>query len=231
LGKWQTRAVRTGIGLALVALLVLFLQNTDQIALWLRWMEEQGPLGHLWFALFYVLATLVMVPASILEASAGFLYGPLWGIPIASALGTASATLSFVLGRTVLRSIIERRLARDGMIAQVDSAIGQHGMQLVVLLRLSPLTPFNVFNYGLGLSRISALDFAVGTAIGHLFPVIVFTWTGSTVADATALADGPSLPRWATVVGLVLTVIATVGVTRFARRALQGTLAPSSGPV
>jgi hypothetical protein len=32
-------------------------------------------------------------------------------------------------------------------------------------------------------------------------------------------------------VGLVLTVIATVGVTRFARRALQGTLAPSSGPV
>jgi uncharacterized membrane protein YdjX (TVP38/TMEM64 family) len=224
LGKWQARAVRAGVGLVLIALLLLFLQHTDRIAGWLRWMDEQGPIGHLWFALFYVAATLVMVPASILEASAGFLYGPVWGIPIASGLGTASATLSFLLGRTVLRNIIERRITRDARFALVDQAIEQHGRQLVVLLRLSPLTPFNVFNYGLGISRISTLDFAIGTAIGHLFPVIVFTWTGSTVADATALADGPSLPRWATVVGLVLTVIATVGVTRFARRALSQAL-------
>jgi uncharacterized membrane protein YdjX (TVP38/TMEM64 family) len=208
--------------------LLLFLQHTDRIAGWLRWMDEQGPLGHLWFALFYVAATLVMVPASILEASAGFLYGPLWGIPIASALGTASATLSFWLGRTILRGVIERRIARDPMFLQVDKAIGQHGRQLVVLLRLSPLTPFNIFNYGLGISRISTLDFALGTALGHLFPVIVFVWTGSSVADATALAEGPEIPRWATVVGLLLTVVATIGVTRFARRALSQTL---SGPV
>ena len=65
----------------------LFLQHTDRIAGWLQWMEAQGPVGHLYFALFYVACTLVMVPASILEASAGFLYGPLWGIVIASALG------------------------------------------------------------------------------------------------------------------------------------------------
>lgn len=220
-GVWSARARRLVLFLALTALLALFLQHTDRIAGWLRWMEAQGPLGHLWFALFYVGATLIMVPASILEASAGFLYGPLWGIPISSVLGTASATVSFLLGRTVLRSVVERRIANDVMFAALDRAIEQSGRSLVVLIRLSPLTPFNLINYGLGLTKISALDFALGTAAGHLFPVIVFVWTGSTVADAASLVDRPSLPLWAQVGGLLLTLVATVGVTRFARRAVR----------
>ena len=223
---WWARARRVAVFLALVALLALFLRHTDRIAAVLQWMEAQGPLGHLYFALFYVGATLIMVPASILEASAGFLYGPLWGIPVSSALGTASATLSFLLGRTLLRSIVERRIARDVTFAAIDRAVERSGRTLVVLIRLSPLTPFNIINYGLGVTRISALDFALGTAIGHLFPVVVFVWTGSTVADAAALTERPSLPLWAQAGGLLLTLIATVGVTRFARQALRSAMEP-----
>ena len=225
---WRARAVRLLVLLALVLLLALFLQHTDRIAGWLRWMQEQGPWGHVWFALFYVVCTVLMVPASILEASAGFLYGPLWGIPIASALGTATATLCFLLGRTVLRDLVEKRVARDPTFASLDQAIRRDGRQLVVLIRLSPLTPFNVLNYGLGLTRISWKDFALSTAMGHLFPVIVFVWTGSTVADATALVDRPSLPPWASAMGLLLTVIATIGVTRFARKALRSAVASAA---
>src|SRR5687767_2594361 len=103
-------------------LLAAFVQQSERIAAWLAWMEQLGPVGDLLFAAFYVAATLLMVPASILEASAGFLYGAAWGIPIASLLGTFSTTCSFLLGRTLLRGVIERRVARDPRWAAVDAA-------------------------------------------------------------------------------------------------------------
>lgn len=211
--------------IVLTLLLVLFLQHTAEIASWLQWMDEQGPLGDVLFVLFYVGSTLLMVPASILEAGAGFLYGPLWAIPVASAVGTGSATLSFLLGRTLLRRMVERRIADDPRWTAIDRAVGASGRELVFLLRLSPLAPFNVMSYALGLTRVSVFDFALGTALGHLFPVVVFVYTGSTVASAMDLVDRPATPSWATAIGLVLTLVATVGVSRFAKRALDQALA------
>jgi uncharacterized membrane protein YdjX (TVP38/TMEM64 family) len=172
----------------------------------------------------------VMVPASILEAGSGFLYGPLWGIPVASGIGTLAATMAFLLGRTLLRGVVERRIARDPRWASIDRAVGANGRELVFLLRLSPLAPFNILNYALGLTRVSVLDFALGTALGHLFPVVVFVYTGSTVASAMDLVDRPATPSWATAIGLVLTLVATVGVTRFAKRALDQALAAQAAP-
>lgn len=204
---------------------MLFLQHTARMAAWLQWMDEQGPMGDLLFVGFYVGSTLLMVPASILEAGAGFLYGPIWAIPFACAVGTAAATVSFLLGRTLLRGTIERRIARDPRWSAIDRAVGARGRELVFLLRLSPLAPFNVMSYALGLTRVSVRDFALGTAFGHLFPVIVFSYTGSTVASAMDLANRPATPPWATAIGLLLTLLATVGVSRFAKRALDQALA------
>jgi uncharacterized membrane protein YdjX (TVP38/TMEM64 family) len=224
LHRWRARLLRLSVPVALGLLLVLFLQHTSRIAGWLQWMDEQGPAGDALFVAFFVGCTLLMVPASILEAGAGFLYGPIWGIPVASAVGTAAATISFVLGRTLLRGVIERRIARDPRFGAIDRAVGARGLELVFLLRLSPLAPFNVMSYALGLTRVRVRDFALGTALGHLFPVIVFVYTGSTVASAMDLVDRPSTPPWATAIGLLLTVVATIGVSRFAKRALDQAL-------
>ena len=216
--------LRLAVPVTLGLLLLLFLQHTSRIAGWLQWMDEQGPAGDLLFVGFYVGSTLLMVPASILEAGAGFLYGPIWAIPVACAIGTAAATVSFLLGRTLLRGVIERRIARDARWSAIDRAVGVRGRELVFLLRLSPLAPFNLVSYALGLTRVSVRDFALGTALGHLFPVIVFSYTGSTVASAMDLVDRPATPPWATAIGLLLTVLATVGVSRFAKRALDQAL-------
>lgn len=223
--RWRTRLLRLAVPTALLVLLVLFLRHTAEIAGWLQWMDQQGPAGDALFVAFFVACTLVMVPASILEAGAGFLYGPIWGIGVASAVGTAAATVSFLLGRTLLRGVVERRIAEDPRFGAIDRAIGVRGRELVLLLRLSPLAPFNVMSYALGLTRVRVRDFALGTALGHLFPVIVFVYTGSTVASAMDLVDRPSTPPWATVIGLLLTVVATAGVSRFAKRALDQALA------
>jgi uncharacterized membrane protein YdjX (TVP38/TMEM64 family) len=211
--------------LALTALLTVSVAFTPTLAAWLQWMDAQGPLGDALFALLYLGGTLAMVPASILEGGAGFLYGALWGVPVASLLGTASATVSFVLGRTLFRGFVERRIAGSPRWAAIDRAIGADGLRLVLLLRLSPLAPFNALSSGLGATPVPLRDFVVGTFFGHLFPAVVFVWAGSTVASVLDLVEGPSLPPWVSAIGLLLTVVATLGVSRFAKRALDAALA------
>lgn len=209
---------------ALTVLLVVAVASTPTLAAWLQWMDEQGPVGDALFAVLYLAGTIGMMPASILEGGAGFLYGAVWGVPIASALGTGSATASFLLGRTLFRGFVERRIAASPRWAAIDRAVGEDGLRLVLLLRLSPLAPFNALSSGLGATPVRLRDFVVGTWLGHLFPTVVFVWTGSTVASVLDLVEGPELPRWATATGIVLTVIATVGVSRFAKRALDRAL-------
>lgn len=50
----------------------------------------------------------------------------------------------------------------------MDSAIGRDGLKVVFLLRLSPLFPFSLGNYALGLSSVRLLDFVGATLVGIL---------------------------------------------------------------
>lgn len=221
--------VRHGAAVLLLAgLLAAVLAATPWLVAGLRWVEAAGPAGHLMFVGLYVVCSVMLVPASILEAAAGFLYGPILGVPVASLLGTLGASVSFLLGRTLLRRRVEARVARDPRWAAMDRAVGERGAELVFWLRLSPLAPFNALHLPLGLTRISLPAFAAATALGHLFPVVAFVFTGATVDSLTDLAQGrPAPPMWASIAGLLLTVVATVAVTRLARRVVDRATEPS----
>lgn len=196
------------------------------------WMRAAGPLGAMVYAAVYVLAAVFMFPGAILTAAAGFAYGPLWGTLLVSPVSVLAATTAFLLGRTVARGWITRRTAADPRFRAVDAAIGQHGLKIVLLLRLSPLFPFNVLNYALGLTAVGVRDYALGSAIGMLPGTVLYVYLGSLVGDVAAAARGTaeaSAARTAlSVAGLVATVAVTVVVTRLARRALAAELAQSS---
>ena len=70
-----------GAAAAGVALLVAaaFLPVTDWLLAFVAWVRGLGALGVAVYALVYIVATVLMVPGSILTAGWGFLYGPLWG--------------------------------------------------------------------------------------------------------------------------------------------------------
>lgn len=215
------RAGQWGILAGLLGFLAFCLSHLETVGIWLAWMDALGPRGDALFVLFYLGATLAMLSAWILEGAAGFLYGPLLGAALALSLGTLGGTGCFLLGRTVLRRWVERRVAATPRLAAIDRAVREDGLRLVILLRLSPLAPFNMISAALGATGVPVRTFVVGTAVGHVFPVLVFAITGSTVATALDLVNRPPLPPWATASVAVLTLVATFGVTRFVRRALQ----------
>ena len=184
-----------------------------------------GVQGVLLFVAVYVVAEVALVPGSLLTMVAGFAYGPIVGFLVASPASVLATTVAFLLGRTVLREWIRKQIAASPKARALDRAIGKNSFKLILLLRLSPLIPFNVLNYALGLSGARVGRYVVASFVGMLPGTWLYVYLGSLATTAVGLADasrrgGPQ--RLAlTIAGLVATVIVVVLVTRSARRALE----------
>lgn len=185
-----------------------------------------GAAGVALFAIAYVVAAVLLLPGAALTAGAGFAYGPLWGTLLVSPVSVVAALLAFLLGRTAARGWIARRTAANPRFAAIDEAIAGSGLKIVLLLRLSPLVPYSLLNYALGLTRVSLRDYLVASTVGMLPGTLLFVYLGSLVTSASELAGGAPHPAgglraalyWG---GLAATVGATWLLTRLARGALS----------
>jgi len=166
-----------------------------------------------------------LVPATILTVIAGAAFGVGRGVVYAFIGGTIGTSAAFLLGRHAARPIVERWLRTAPRVAAVDRAVSARGRRIVFLLRLSPIVPFNVLNYALGLTTISIWDFVVA-GLGSLPSEFVWAYAGRVTGEALTLAEQAELPKNASYYavllgGLAATVAATLLVTRTARRALR----------
>jgi uncharacterized membrane protein YdjX (TVP38/TMEM64 family) len=190
------------------------------------WVERQGHWGPVLFVLGYAAATVAFLPGSLLTLAAGALFGLVWGTAIAFGGAVAGSTAAFLVSRYLARPLVVRRLAPDPRFRRIDEAVGARGLRLVLLLRLSPVLPFNVLNYALGATRVRLGDYLLGAA-GMLPGTVLYVWTGKLAGDVASVAAGAAAPRgpgyWTMLgVGLAATAAVTVMVTRMARRALRG---------
>ena len=119
---------------------------------------------------------------------------------------------------------MEQRIG-SGRLAAVDQAIARNGLRLVLLLRLSPVLPYNLLDYALGLTRVRFRDFLLGS-VEMLPGTILYVYYGKVVGDVATLAKGGPARHdpasWMLLgVALAATIAASVMVTRTARRSLQ----------
>jgi uncharacterized membrane protein YdjX (TVP38/TMEM64 family) len=186
--------------------------------------RESGWIGITLFIVAYVAGTPALLPGSLLTLAAGFAYGPVWGVLLASPASVAGATLAFVLGRTLFRKWAEARLSTVPTMRALDSGLARGGFTLVLLLRLSPLFPFVLMNYALSLTGVRLRTYVLASFIGMLPGTAMYVYLGSLVPTAAALATrraGDSLSTGLYAAGLVATVAAAVAAARLARRALE----------
>lgn len=192
--------------------------------------RQAGAPGVLLFSASYLAAPLLLLPASLLTLGAGFLYGPLWGTLLVSPLSVAAATIAFLLGRTLAREALERKLAGDPRFEAIDRAVGAGGARILVLLRLSPVVPFALLNYGMGLTRIRLRTYVLASFVGMLPGTFLYVSLGSAATDLAHLGQPAASPAaralfW---IGIAATAAAVVWLTRFARRALERALREAS---
>lgn len=184
-----------------------------------------GAIGVALYGLAYVVATVLLLPASVLTIGAGFVWGVGGGFLLVWPAATLGALAAFGVGRSVARGWVAGLVERSPRLRAVDDAVGEQSFQVIVLLRLSPLVPFNLLNYVLGISRARVSAYAIATAVAMIPGILLYVYIGSLITNAAALASGERPDAgvaqriffWG---GLVATATATVLISRLARKKL-----------
>ena len=200
---------------------------------WLRnfndWVGQMGVVGIFIFIIVYAVATVLLAPGSVLTIGAGFAFGLWKGFVAVSAGSTLGAALAFLVARFIAGDKIEAIAQRNEKFRRIDNAIGKQGAKLILLLRLSPVIPFNLSNYFYGLTGVRFWPYVLASWIGMMPGTFLYVYIGTAgKAAASAAAGGEAMKHgwqyWTFMsVGLVATIIVTIWVTKIARNALRKT--------
>lgn len=214
-GLWRPLALVVTVA-ALLALARLF-DLGAQLSSFHDWIHQLGPRGPLVFVPVYAAAVVFALPGLPFTLLAGALFGSIVGIVVVSIAATLGAGLAFLISRYFARDAVVHWLGEKETFRRLDNMTEKHGATIVALTRLVPIFPFNLLNYGFGLTRVPFWTYLFWSWLCML-PATVFYVAGGDVITR-ALTEG-SLP-----LPLLLTLILALGVliilARFARRRLQ----------
>ncbi len=192
------------------------------------WIHAHDRIAGVAFVGGYALSAVLVVPSAILTLAAGFVFGVREGVVLVSIGSVFGSAAAFLVARFCAREWLNRRIGHLPRFRALDTATRQDGFFIVFLTRLSPLLPFNLLNYCLGLTGVRFRDFVLGTWVGMLPVIAFYVYLGSLAKDTVALSGrldqgltGPALLAS----GFVATAALTVFVARRANRVLAEHLA------
>jgi uncharacterized membrane protein YdjX (TVP38/TMEM64 family) len=214
------------IGVAVLAALFLAgRQAGAYVPRFAQWVASLGVWGPVVFILGYAVAAVAFIPGSLLTLAAGAIFGLARGTVYTLIGATLGAAAAFLVSRYVARGAIERRIAGNPKFAAIDKAVGREGFKIVALLRLSPIFPFNLLNYSLGLTKVGFLPY-LAASIAMLPGTLLYVYYGKAAGSLAAVAGGAKTEKgtsyWVVLgVGLLATIAVTTFVTRLAGKALR----------
>ena len=218
--------LRVAVVVLLVAALLLFGRRlAAYLPQFTAWVDGLGVWGPIVFVLGYAVATVAFIPGSLLTLAGGAIFGLVEGTALVFVGASLGATGAFVASRYFVRGAIEKRVAAEPRFAAIDRAVGREGFKIVLLLRLTPIVPFVLLNYALGLTRVKLGHYA-GAFVGMLPATLLYVYYGKVFGDVAEIAAGvDDEGGWGThvttAIGLLATVAVIVLITRIARRALK----------
>jgi uncharacterized membrane protein YdjX (TVP38/TMEM64 family) len=165
--------------------------------------------GHWWavpvFLLVYLAATGLFLPAVLFHMLSGVAWGFGPGLALNLLAVNLSANLQFALGRWLGRARVERWFAGTRLKA-FDGVAERHGFRAVVAIRMFPV-PHLAVNLGAGISAIRWRDFALGSGVGTLPIMVIYTYFASSLVEGVAGAQQRAL--WQTAVAGALVFLFT----------------------
>lgn len=149
-----------------------------------------GVFAPLLFVLIYVVATVLLLPSTVLNLSGGILFGTLWGTTWCSVAAILAALITFGFTRSIGRNWIARRLNQDWQ--SVDTEIQEGGLFYLFSIRLLPIIPYGIVNGVSGLTSIRFRDYTLATVLGTVPGILPFVMLGNN--GVTAVRTGDVLP-------------------------------------
>jgi uncharacterized membrane protein YdjX (TVP38/TMEM64 family) len=144
------------------------------------------------FVTILIFVTFLPTPDWPLPVLAGYVYG-FWAFPLTYLCIAFASVLAFFAARYLLRDKIRSLVNRRPKYRQLDEVVADDGWQIVVLMRLSPIVPFNLQNYALGLTAIPFPQYLIATLIGIIPGIAIYVYFG---IFGKGLGNGSSLFYW-----------------------------------
>ena len=136
------------------------------------WLRDAGGWGAALLVVLFGVGTVANIPGMVFIAAAVALYGPVLGFAVAFAGATLSVNLTFALGRATglgTSKVLERPL-----VARITRKLHDRPILTLALLRTVVLVSPPV-SYALALTRLRMRDYALGSAIGLVLPLLAVT--------------------------------------------------------
>jgi len=173
-----------------------------------------SPWAPLLFVLLYAGSVALALPGTILTLTGGAVFG-FWGGVLLNSIGAnLGANLAFVLSRSLGRGGV-RYFLRGAQVqrhlSRLDSATETHGFRGLLVLRLIPAVPFNVLNFGPGLTAMRWRTYALATVVGILPGTAVYTLFADALLQGSQEASREAYLR-ALLVGLLLSALTLIPV-------------------
>ena len=215
--KYQIKPVKLFlIVFALVTLIATaysFQKHSTEI---INWVNQLGWFAPILFLVIYCLASIMFLPTMVITLAGGAIFGPFFGTILNLLGATWGAACSFLITRHLISDWFSRNqsVKTHKLIKEVD----QKGWIFVALLRLFPIIPFNLVNYGLGVTGIKFRTYLITTFIFLIPAEIIYTYFG--YAGMDVLLKQGSFYRNSEVILLGLAV-ALLCVLKFGRPTLR----------
>ena len=166
------------------------------------WIDSLGFWGYLVFLGIYIAAVIVGIPGSVVTVAGAALFGSVVvGVILVSIGSTVGASLAFLIARYFARDAITRWLSTKEKFSKLDQLSEKHGAIIVAITRLIPIFPFNILNYGFGLTRVRFLTYVFWSWLCMLPGTILY------VAGTGAFANiAKGRIPWA-LIGIVIAVL------------------------
>jgi uncharacterized membrane protein YdjX (TVP38/TMEM64 family) len=150
--------------------------------------QAAGPLGPVLFIFIYALCALFL-PATPFTIAGAVIFGKFHGMLYNLAGDMLGASISFYLGRYFLHGVARGFL--ETRMPWLDRKAAEDGFSVIFYLRIFWF-PFIVLNYAAGATRIRFRDYLLGTFLGLLPPVFLFTYFVGAMKEVLATYRRPA---------------------------------------
>jgi uncharacterized membrane protein YdjX (TVP38/TMEM64 family) len=140
------------------------------------WVHRAGVWAPLLYLAGFLLRPLTMVPLTLWLLVGGLAFGWLSGTLYALVGVNLGAAGVFLGARFLGRDVVERLLGRSRPRAEAPR---RWGARLVFSLQLFPFMPHDLLNAAAGWSKIPYRRFLIGSSLGTLPFVVLYTYAGS----------------------------------------------------
>ncbi|ENK9831457.1 TVP38/TMEM64 family protein [Escherichia coli] len=145
--------------------------------------RQSGLFGYSLYILLFIIATLFLLPGSILVIAGGIVFGPLLGTLLSLIAATLASSFSFLLARWLGRDLLLKYVGHSHTFKAIEKGIARNGIDFLILTRLIPLFPYNIQNYAYGLTTIAFWPYTLISALTTLPGIVIYTVMASDLAN------------------------------------------------